>query len=429
MFRNAKFLAMGFACPLIVFAADTAQDYPPREALQLVAMALRQNPALAAAHLEAEASHSTADHHGAWNAPEIAVDFYQTPISSFPNPVKNEREVDYSVSQTIPFPGKLDAMARPHHLHGAAGESHAQAMALDLRRQILSAYADLYAAQWRGRLIDEDKAEVERLREAARAGYEGGTGSQADLLREESEEARLDAEGLQAEEERAEAHASLSSFTGEEDSLPHVDSLFPTSIEISLDSLKKLAIVRRPDLEALRRETDMAQAEVDASGEEAYPDFTVSGAFKDLRDNTGASQGFWSVGVGMQVPFAPWSWKGVRAGVDQARILKHKSEQDYASLRLTANAEVERATVLLASAQGRIGLAQDRRIPLAEQALRSTLAAYQGGKENFNDVLTAFRDARAAREEYHAAVSDHLKAWAALEWATGGELSVPDSKD
>jgi outer membrane protein TolC len=90
---------------------------------------------------------------------------------------------------------------------------------------------------------------------------------------------------------------------------------------------------------------------------------------------------------------------------------------------------VERAAAALASAQGRIGLARDRRIPLAEQALRSTLAAYQGGKENFNEVLTAFRDVRTAREEYHAAVSDHLKAWAALEWATGGELSVPDSKN
>jgi len=41
---------------------------------------------------------------------------------------------------------------------------------------------------------------------------------------------------------------------------------------------------------------------------------------------------------------------------------------------------------------------------------------------NFNDVLTAFRELRAARESFHFAVAEHLKAWAALEWAVGGEL-------
>lgn len=439
MFRNARFLIqnrigwmlwvlLGIVSPMTAVAQNATSAYPPPEALRLLQIALQRNPSLISAHFEAGAAHSIDENLSTWDAPEIGVDFYQTPIASFPNPVKGEREIDYSVSQTIPFPGKLDAIARPHHLHGAAEESHADAIALDLRRQILSAYADLYKAQWRARLIQEDRQEVERLRGAAKVGYEGGMGSQADLLHAESEEASLDGEALQAEEEQVEAQASLSSLVGvvgAEDTVPQVDSLFPIPLPtgMSLDSLKNLAMGRRPDLESLHREIDMAQAEVKAKGEEAYPDFMLSGAYKDIQNNAGESQGFWSVGVDMKVPIAPWSDKGVRAGVDGAQLMQLKSENDYAAQALMANAEVERAAAALTSAQGRMELARDRQIPLARQALQSALASYQGGKTDFNSVLMAFRDTRMAREEYHVAVSDHLKAWAALEWATGGTLS------
>lgn len=415
MFRPIKFLLIGFGAALAV-------EYPPSEALRLVDKALKNNPGLASALLSVDAAHSTGEHHSAWEAPEIGVDFYQTPIRSFPNPLKNQQEIDYSISQTIPFPGKLDAAARPHHLHGAAEMSRADAVALDLRRRILSAYADFYAAQWRARLIQEDRMEIKHLRGAARAGYEGGMGNQADLLRAESEEVRLDADALQAEEERAEAQATLSSLTGDADMLAPAGDLSPSSVELPLESLKKMAIDRRPDLKAAQFEIEMATAELNASGKEAYPDFMLSGAYKDMRDNTGGSQGFWSVGVGMKVSIAPWSVKSVRAGVDQARTLQHKSEQDYASERLRALAEVQRAAASLTSALGRLKLARDRRIPLANRVEHSTLSAYQGGKTDFNNVLAAFRETRQATEEYHRAVADHLKAWAALEWATGGAL-------
>lgn len=413
--------------PLQEGRAEGDRNYPPSDAIKLVEIAVKRNPALASAHFYAEALHADAAHYAAWEAPEVGVDFFQAPIANFPNPLKDQREIDYYVSQTIPFPGKLSAMARPEHLRGTAEESRAAALSLDLRRQILSAYADRYFSEWRLRLIGEDRIEVERLSGVARAGYENGMGSQADLLRAESETARLDAEALQAGAQRLAAQAALENLIGgPEDTMAAVDSLFPQPIPYSLDSLKKKALSRRPDLDAQHLEMEMAKAETDAKSREAYPDFMVRGMYKDMRAD---AEGFWSVMVGMKVPIAPWSWPGVRAGLDQSRLLHHKSEQDYESMRLAANAEVDRAAAALSSAQGRIELEQSRRIPLARQVLRSSLAAYQGGRTDFNNVLAAFREARMSREEYHLAVSDHLKAWADLEYATGGELSILSLKD
>ena len=44
--------------------------------------------------------------------PQVAFEFYQSPISAFPNPFKDQMEYDYSIQQMFPFPGKLGAMAR-----------------------------------------------------------------------------------------------------------------------------------------------------------------------------------------------------------------------------------------------------------------------------------------------------------------------------
>ena len=197
-----------------ILAAAGEVAYPPPEALRLVETALKQNPGLASAHLSAQAAHSTGVHHSAWDAPELGVDFFQTPIKSFPNPLKNQQEIDYSVSQMIPFPGKLDAMAKPQHLHSVTEERRAESMELEVRRDVLSAYADLYSVEWRLKLIREDRVEVDHLLGAVRAGYEGGMGSQADLLRMESETARLDAEVLEAEQEGTEARAAMVSLLG-----------------------------------------------------------------------------------------------------------------------------------------------------------------------------------------------------------------------
>ena len=426
MFRLArvpKFLLTG--CML---AAAGELAYPPDEALQLVAITLKQNPALASARLSANVAHSQSEQNRAWEAPEVRIEAYQTPVASFPNPVKNGMEYDYSISQVIPFPGKLDAMAKPHHLHGNAEQKRADAFAIELRREVLSAYAELYSADWQVKLIREDRVEVDRLLAITRRIYEAGTGTQADLLRIESERVRLDIDALEAAQKEAEARASIVSLLGDNRAgINMPDSIAPGQLNIGVDSLGSLALERRPDLDAMRQEVFMAKAEITSKGQEAYPDFSLQGVYKDMRTDVGA-RGFWSLGVGMKVPFAPWSWKGVKAGTEQARILLRKSEKDYTSAKLMVRADVERAFAELSFASGRLDLATNRRIPLANQTLQSSLSAYRGGKGDFNSVIMAFRELREARQKYHTAVADHLKAWASLEWATGGTLNVSVSK-
>jgi len=401
------------------------QPYPPTEALRLVETALNQNPALASLRLESHAVHTLGLRHRTLESPELAVDFFQGPVSAFPNPLKRQEEIDYSVAQRIPFPGKLGSMAAAEHWRGAAAGKQAQSAGLDLRRDVLTAYADLYLAEWRLRLMKESRIEMGRLIETLRGGYSAGRGRQSDWLRAESEAAHLDAEILEAGAMRREARAALAAGLGLEDGGSSnlqlkMDSLNPPAFRPLQDSVKTV-LDRSPGLEAMQFEISMADAEIKAAQKEALPDFMVRGTYKDMQNG---SRDFWSLMVGIQAPITPWSWKGIGLGTSRARILREQSTRNYVSARQRLASELEKAVGDLESASGRVKLSQEKRIPIAAQMVQSVQSEYRQGSADFNELILSLREARMAREEYHRAVSDHLKAWANLDWVTGGNLSA-----
>ena len=55
---------------------------------ELAAEALRNNPQLRAARHQTSAAQTRVDQVSSWDAPQLGVEFYQTPIRSFPNPLK-----------------------------------------------------------------------------------------------------------------------------------------------------------------------------------------------------------------------------------------------------------------------------------------------------------------------------------------------------
>ena len=68
----------------------------------LVNTALQNNPQLHAMRHEAEAKKAQIQQATSWEAPQVGVEFYQTPISSFPIPTKKNMETDYFIQQMFP---------------------------------------------------------------------------------------------------------------------------------------------------------------------------------------------------------------------------------------------------------------------------------------------------------------------------------------
>jgi outer membrane protein TolC len=124
--------------------------------------------------------------------------------------------------------------------------------------------------------------------------------------------------------------------------------------------------------------------------------------------------------AGVQVPIAPWSLAGVRHAERRARAMRDRADRDVAALALTARAEIESSRAAWEAAVGRARLARERTVPLSQRIAAVVRAEYAAGSAGFAEVTGALREERTAREEYHRATADCLKAWADLEYAVGG---------
>lgn len=417
-FSVRRALRFSLALLLCVLSVE-AGEYPPQELRHWIDKALEHNPALMAAHLEASSAHALGEHHGKWDAPDLAVEFYQAPIAAFPNPLKDQREIDYSVQQSVPWPGKLKIMSSAGHFQGEALERSAEGEATRLVREITEVYARLALAMARQRLNAEARQDAGTLAATSRTRYESGVGGQADWLRSEGEMASLESQAAGLEAELASLRSEMDRLAGiaEErwpDSLPPLE---PVELTEPLDSLKERALLHRADLESRRILIRMGEAEVASARKALWPDLMLRGTYKDMLHSR---EDDWSLMIGLKATVVPWALSSWRYSVRQAESDRLRREREMAAAKLQIESEVKSAHARVQSAWRQWRLVESRRRPLAEQALYSALTDFAQGRGDFTGALSALREARMACDEALMARSEHLMAWAALTYALGG---------
>jgi cobalt-zinc-cadmium efflux system outer membrane protein len=402
--------------------ADTARDPLPG----LVAMALERNQALLSAEWEVKARHSGPEHVWSLPPPEVGVEFYQGPARDFPNPLKNQQEIDYSVEQAFPFPGTLAARIRAEHGHAEAAEAELEALRRKTAREAKAGY---YAAWLAARRLDinaRSRSLLERVIAIARRQYEVGLGTQADILRAQAEATRLRMDSADREQERAAALADLNALLDREPGAPIrvADSVEPYPQDVPYARLAAALEAAHPDLKAKSAEIRMRQAESDLARRGYWPGFKIGAAYKDMLamppgTHGGALRDYWSLGVSMDLPAAFWSLPRARAGAEQARYRVEQARADLASVRNAALARARAAAERAKALRERLRLGRESLLPQARQAHGSALAAYQGGKGDFASVLDAARAVLAAEDGVISDLAALLAGQADLEEAAG----------
>ena len=173
-----------------------AQDSPVLSLDDLVTEALQNNPQLRSARNETAAARTKVGQATSWDAPQIGVEFYQTPIQSFPNPIKNGMETDYFIQQMFPFPGKLSAMGKAAENNAGMIDQVYKALEGRIIRDLKSAYFELFHIQRKIQVNAENQDLMKKFTEIARKQYEVGMGQQADILRAQTELSTLINEGV-----------------------------------------------------------------------------------------------------------------------------------------------------------------------------------------------------------------------------------------
>ena len=400
-----------------------AETSEPAELREYVQMALQNNPQLKAARHQASAAFSKVGQVTSWEAPQVGVEFFQAPIQSFPNPLKDQMEMDYFIQQMIPFPGKLSAMGSAAENNANMMEQSYRALEKKIIRELKSAYYELYLVQRKIAINAENQDLMRSFVDIARQQYEVGMGQQADILRAQTEFSSLINEGINLQQEVRQVEAMINTILNRTTdtpfgSIPDIEAAVP---QWTFAQISSLAAENRPELKAMNYNIDMYRAELSASKREYYPDLMGRLMYKDMAMT---NDDFWSAMLGVNIPLTFWSRGKYTRKVEENQLNVSKAQEDYSSMKNMVFFEVQDALVKVQTKQNSLDLLKTTVIPQAEQTLKSTIAAYQTGKTEFLMLIDAYRMLLMSELDYYIAVMNFMASQAQLEQAVG--LSIDE---
>jgi len=379
--------------------------------------AIKNNPSLKAAGNKIDAAKASVRYSKSLDPPQVAVEFYNAPISSFPNPFKDQMEYDYSIQQMFPFPGKLGSMARAEQKRAGMFTADRQTREQDIIRNVKALYFDLYLKNRQMEINHETRALVREFVDIARKQYELGMGKQSDILRAQTELSTLGNDSLVLVQQRKSMEGMLNALcnrpvTTEIGLIPEID---PTMPDFDLNTLMAVAEKNRPELKSMQYDVEMKQSERIASGKEYLPDFMVRGTYKQMI----SAPDDWSLMVGATVPIAPWSLGKNSAGTARGDANIKEAQGELDNMKNMIASEVNDAFLKVKSSMERLKLSRESSIPQAQQTLISAMASYKTGKEEFLMLIDIQRMLAMAKLDYHMAVMSLLDSQSQLERAVG----------
>lgn len=360
---------------------EDADGSVPADVEQLVALALRRNPALAAAQRRVERLRARRPQVESLEDPMLTL----APVGDMAQTAAGEVGFMAGLSQKFPFPGKLEA-------RGDAADRAAEAAEADLadrRLQVAAAvrrawWSLAYARQAVG-VVNEDVQLRERLRDSAAARYRAGSAERADVLRAQVEVDALFQDLLELRQQGETATASLNRLLDRA-----TDTQLPDPPEATLEdssgTLDELLVAAadHPRLASLRQQIAASRDRIRLANLERYPDLTVGVQFAGVDDEgvapaaTGDDQLFLTLGINLPL------WQERRdgaeaealAGLGEAAAM-FTDEQNRLAFAVTD------ALARVAQRREAVALYDADMVPAAEEAVASAAAGYRSGQVDF----------------------------------------------
>ncbi|HSD62544.1 MAG TPA: TolC family protein [Ignavibacteriaceae bacterium] len=385
---------------------------------ELINETVRNNPQLKAARSQTEAQKTKIDQVTAWEPPQAGISFYQTPIESFPNPIKNGMETDYYIQQMFPFPGKLSSMGSSAENNASMFEQQYKGLERNIIKELKSTYYELYFVQQKIEINIENENLLKQLSDITAKQYEVGAGRQTDMLRAQTELSTLINEGVNLEKDKRNIETMLNSILNRrpDSTFDEIASIEDTIPDWSYNQLSDLAFESRPELKAMDYNIKMNKAELDASKLEYYPDLMVQLMYKNM---SGTNKDFWSTMIGVNIPIAFWSKDKYSGKIEENEINIKTAEEQLNAMKNMVASQVQDAIVKIESNKNLMDLYKNTVIPQAQQTLQSTLGEYQTGKTEFLMIIDAYKMVLMAKQDYYMAQMNYMQSQAQLEEAVG----------
>lgn len=374
--------------PAAAGAEPLPGEVPLAERVSLPALleeAQRANPDLAAARKRWEQAQAKVPQARGLPAPKIGVKWEEIPRGT----VKvNQATLMYQLIQSLPFPGKLSLRHQVAVAEAQLAAAAYKQQEWDVTTMMKAAYYELFLTDRELEIQREQALWLAQVTASAQARYATGGGSYAEVLRAQAEalQASTALTTLTHRRQATAAHLNhlLNRPAHQAIGPPAAPSLL--SVPSAPDALFTQSCERQPELLAFKFSAQRADAAWRLAKRELLPDLET---MVELRDPAMGPVGPWDLTLALVLPF--WFWTKQQYGVKAALYDKESAEHAYQAMQNEVARRIHEHWHLASAAYAKAAVSQEGLLPLARQAVGSTLAAYQAGRGSFMEALEALR--------------------------------------
>ena len=393
-------------------------DEAPLGLADLIQLAVKNNPALAAQRYTVEAAEGRQQQAG--SLPNPRLELSNTSSSFLSNGGEYSRSI--GLSQDIPVGGRLSAQ---EDVAGAglrfATANLRQTEAILAGHVATSFYRLLVLNRQiatRGALIVVDQ----KLLDATTARMQAGEVSPLDVSTAELETERLKEQQELLQNQYDAELADLNQLLGRPARAPLVlaDTLPADNALGNLEELQQQALKERADLQAAQFEGEQAQAEVALARSERWEDWSVGVSSGQSRlDVTGAPPQATEreIGVTLSIPLPLWNRN--KGNVAAAMSGGREADANVTALKLEIQNDVATAFSQLQRLSDVLARYRDRLLPLSEKSVALAQQGYNQGQVSIVEVVTAERQHSEVEIAYLDSLDQYLQVYVALNQAIG----------
>lgn len=392
----------------------------PLDLKWLIQEAMEHNPEIIASQKRINAAKAKISQARSLDDPSIRVGSYD--MSNNPININGETEMlqqRYSISQKIPFPGKLrlrsEVAIEETNIIGKDSESKIQ----EIIALVKSAFYELYYINSAIDITEENRDLLRKFTTIAETKYSVGKATQRDALAAQVELSTLANNLIVLNKERESIIARLNSLLDRPSQAPlgKPRPFEKHTLKLTLEELEDLAMKNRPELKRFDHAIKKNEANLKLSKKDSYySDFEpmVEYMQEDGKPDT------WASAITINVP---WLWPKNRSKVKESREDLNAAKSDYRFINNKTLFEVKDFLTRIQSSESTMNLYKTGVIPQAEQSLKAARIGYETDQVDFLTMIDSQRTLLNSRLLYIRTLADFEQNLANLEKAVGMQLT------
>jgi outer membrane protein TolC len=330
-------------------------------------------------------------------------------------------QVMYSVTQDIPFPGKLIAQGHAAGREADRSSTELKAVEWDVLTRLKTAYYDLGFVYESLDILEKNRSLLDQFAKTAEVKYKTGSGIQADVLKAQVELAKVEEKRIGLEQRKTALEAQIRSLLAKP-SAEVLGRLEPVVVSFnkSYSSVESLALVNSPELAAQTKSVEAGRAQVAAARFGYLPDLSLTAGY----GYRGQLDPMVKAGVGFNIPL--WAIGKQRNAVKEAQSNLGEARYSQEAMKQNVLARTGEGYSAVTKAQSLADLYGKTIVPQADAALNSAFAQYKVGNIDFLNLLSNFTTLLDYQLQAKEQEAELAKAIASLEQVAGTELGRSD---